>query len=264
MCSPLFPAFLQSSLAPLSCMQSQIPLNCPSMMMPYVFRPLFPQVYAALSILIPGAQCTSCHDCSLIWVHFLFIMPRGTIISFIDLCPLLPSSSFQGSFHLPSQGICVTSSQTTLFFIFLLERRLFRLHAGSSGKMGKMRGGHCWGWIYSCSCLCYVHHMDPMYLLLFFWSLKLILSTATQKHLHPLEGLSSDRWTWPKSSIGHLSSDIDELWLEMVLQVPHLWFWLTDTQSRGKPVVGWLLQPVMSLLSCEQCWPNPPKNETCL
>lgn len=45
--------------------------------------------------------------------------------------------------------------------------------------------------------------VNPMYLLLFFWSPKLILSTDTQKHLHALEGLSSERWTCPKTSTGH-------------------------------------------------------------
>lgn len=42
-----------------------------------------------------------------------------------------------------------------------------------------------------------------MYLLLFLWSPKQVLSSATQKHPCPLEGLSSDRWTCPKTSTGH-------------------------------------------------------------
>lgn len=84
-CNPAWP--------PLSCMQSQTPLHCPFMMMACVFHPLFPQVYAALSILIPGAQCTSCHDCSLLF-EFIFSLSCQEI-----LCPLLPSSSSQGCFH---------------------------------------------------------------------------------------------------------------------------------------------------------------------
>lgn len=66
--------------------------------------------------------------------------------------------------------------------------------------------------------------VDPMYLLLFFWLPKLILSTATQKHPHPLEGLSSDRWTCPKSSIGHY-----QLW--------HRWAVVRDGSSSPPSVI---------------------------
>lgn len=66
--------------------------------------------------------------------------------------------------------------------------------------------------------------VDHMYLLLFFWSPNLILSTATQKHPHPLEGLSSDRWTCPESSTGH-----HQLW--------HRWAVVRDGSSSPSSVI---------------------------
>lgn len=78
-CLPLFPSLLQSSLAT-SVMHAEpdpspLPLHDDGLCLS---SPL-PQVYAALSILIPGAQCTSCHDCSLLF-EFIFSLSCQEIL----------------------------------------------------------------------------------------------------------------------------------------------------------------------------------------
>lgn len=74
-----FQHFCNPAWPPLSCMQSQTLLRCLFMMMAPIFHPLFPQVYAALSFLIPGAQCTSCHDCSLLF-EFIFSLSYQEVL----------------------------------------------------------------------------------------------------------------------------------------------------------------------------------------
>lgn len=142
-----FKDFCNPALPPLSCMQSQRPSPltlhddglCPS-------SPI-PQVYATLSIPIPGALCTSCHDCSLLF-EFIFSLscqelPLSPLQTYVHFS--LPSHSRVPSV-LPSEGGCpVTSYQTALFFIFLSfswRKDSSGCMPGSSGKMGKMREGH--------------------------------------------------------------------------------------------------------------------------
>lgn len=107
--------------------RASIPLHCPFMMMACVLHPLFPQVYAALSILIPGALRTSCHDCSLLFEFifplscqelllpcYLLLRPMSTS-SFLLILRFLPSYHLRGFvWLLLTRPLCFSSSCLSL------------------------------------------------------------------------------------------------------------------------------------------------------
>lgn len=126
-------------------------LHCPFMMMARVLHTLFPQVYAALSIPIPGALCTSCHDCSLLFEFILSLSCQKLLLSPLQTYVHFSLPHSRVPSVLPSEEVCVTSYQTALFFIFLSfswRKDSTGCMPDCSGKMGKMRGWLCWGGTY--------------------------------------------------------------------------------------------------------------------
>lgn len=145
MCHPLFQALL-------SCMRSQHPSHCPFPLMACVLHPLFIWVYATLSIFIPGALCTSCHGCSVYLSLFSLYRAKSycyLLFRPISTSPFLVILGFLLSHHLRvfmwqllTRPLCFSSSR-----LFLGEDSSGCMR-GSAGKMGKMKGGHCWGGTY--------------------------------------------------------------------------------------------------------------------
>lgn len=149
MCYPLFQTLLQSNLATFVMHAEPAPLSAaPSWWRLVSFIPCFLRFMQPFPF--PFLGLCALHAMIALFYLSLFSLYHAKSYCYLLFRPMSTSPfllilGFLPSYHL--RGGRVTSYQTALFFIFLSfswRKDSSGCMPGSGGKMGKMRGGHCW------------------------------------------------------------------------------------------------------------------------